>query len=144
MIDQGGGDLAKEVKRFLTGLRDPFWDHHYTLASVRADRPQALIGTARATEMLANVLFPLAIAAHPERWDAYEKLPAATTNRRVETAAARLFGGTDADEGHRWTKTAVHQQGLLQIYEDFCLQDHSDCDLCTFPERVRRFEFEVY
>ena len=144
LIEGNGGDLAKEVTKFLTGLRDPFWDHHYTLASSRIDRPLALVGAARATEMLANVFFPLAIAAHPERWEAYEKLPATTTNRRVETAAVRLFGGTSTDAGRAWTKTAVQQQGLLQIYEDFCLQDDSDCERCTFPDRVRRFEFNAY
>ena len=144
LIDQGGGDFAREVTKFLTGLRDPYWDYHYTLSSGRSDRPLALIGAARATEMLANVFFPLAIAAHPERWQAYERLPAAATNRRVETAAARLFGGGDVDAGHTWTKTAVHQQGLLQIYEDFCLQDDSDCERCTFPDRVQRFDFNVY
>ncbi len=144
LIEQSGGNFAKETTKFLTGLRDPFWDHHYTLGSTRADRPLALIGTSRATEMLANVFFPLAIAAHPERWAAYEKLPAAATNRRVETAAVRLFGGGSEEAGRPWTKTAVHQQGLLQIYEDFCLQDDSDCARCTFPERVQRFEFDVY
>ncbi len=144
LIEQSGGDFAKTATQFLTGLRDPFWDHHYTLSSARADRPLALVGTARATDMLANVFFPLAIAAHPERWAAYEKLPAAMTNRRVETAAVRLFGGGSEGAGQAWTKTAVQQQGLLQIYEDFCLQDDSDCARCTFPERVQRFEFNVY
>ncbi len=144
LIEQGGGGFARAVTKFLTGLRDPFWDHHYTLISSRSERPLALIGTSRATEMLANVFFPLAIAAHPEHWAAFEKLPAAATNRRVETAVTRLFGGGSGDAGRTWTRTAVHQQGLLQIYEDFCLQDDSNCERCTFPERVQRFEFDVY
>ena len=120
LIEQGGGDFAREVTKFLTGLRDPYWDHHYTLLSARSERPLALIGTARATEMLANVFFPLAIAAHPERWAAYEKLPAATTNRRVETAAVRLFGGgsedagTHVDEDRRPpARAAANLRGLL-------------------------------
>ena len=92
------------------------------------------------------MLFPRAIAARPERWAEYERLPAAQSNRRIETAAARLFDGGSAadDQSLRTVKTAVQQQGLLQIYEDFCLQDDSDCERCTFPERVRRFEFKPY
>ena len=140
LID-GGGDLAKAVTKFLTGLRDPFWDHQYTLASARSARPLALIGTTRAGEMLANVFFPLAIAADPRRWEAYEKLPAGSRNRRVDTAALRLFG-YEASRSDPWLKTAAHQQGLLQIYEDFCLEDDSDCAQCTFPERVCRFAFK--
>ena len=141
LIDGAPGNFAKEVTRFLTGLRDEFWDVHYTLNSARAARPQALVGASRATEMLANVFFPLAIARHPDRWVQYEKLPATTTNRRVETVVARLFG--ERANGVAWIKTAVHQQGLLQIYEDFCLRDDSNCEHCTFPERVKRFEFRA-
>ena len=140
LIDGEPEDFSKEVVRFLTGLRDEYWDHHYTLRSARTARPQALIGASRATEMLANVFFPLAIARRPERWTLYAKLPAGTTNRRVETVVARLFG--ERANGEAWIKTAVHQQGLLQIYEDFCLRDDTDCERCTFPERVKRFEFQ--
>ena len=142
LIDRKEGNLACEVIRFLTGLRDPFWDHHYTLASAPSERPQALIGATRATEMLANVFFPLAIAAQPTRWDEYQKLPAASSNRRLKTALVRLFNlDEQTAERSEWLKTAVNQQGLLQIYEDFCLQDDSGCENCPFPERVSRFEF---
>ena len=140
LIDNAPADFAKQVIRFLTGLRDEYWTHHYTLTSARAARPLALIGESRATETLANVFFPLAIAHRPERWTQYELLPITTSNRRVETVIARLFG--DRTNGAGWIKTAVHQQGLLQIYEDFCLRDDSDCEQCTFPDRVKRFEFQ--
>jgi hypothetical protein len=36
-------------------------------------------------------------------------------------------------------KTVAHQQGLLQIYEDFCLQDNSDCAHCPFPEQMQKW-----
>ena len=140
LID-GPADLTKGVTKFLTGLRDPFWDHQYTLTSAPSGRPLALIGATRAREMLANVFFPLAIAANPQRWDAYAKLPAGSSNRRVATAALRLFG-YEAGRSDPWLKTAAHQQGLLQIYEDFCLEDDSNCEQCTFPERVCRFAFK--
>lgn len=134
---------AGAILRFLGGIRDEYWDSHYTLVSARSPRPLALIGAARATEMLANVFFPVLIAAHPARWADYEKLPAALTNRRVETAATRLFGDEEPARRGRWLKKVVHQQGLLQIYEDFCLQDLSDCTVCTFPERVGSFVFQA-
>jgi hypothetical protein len=28
---------------------------------------------------------------------------------------------------------------LLQIYEDFCMQDNSDCAQCPFPEQMRKW-----
>lgn len=131
-------DPARDVPRVLGELSDPFWDCHYTLASARTPRPLALVGATRATEMLANVFFPRALASRPALWEQYAKLPAKLTNRRVETAATRLFG-TDDTAGRRqtFTRTVVHQQGLLQIYEDFCLRDASDCARCALPERLR-------
>jgi adenylate cyclase len=33
---------------------------------------------------------------------------------------------------------AVNQQGMQQLYEDFCSRDSSDCAGCPFPEMVHR------
>ncbi len=135
---------ARDVPRVLGELSDPFWNHHATLKSARSPQERALIGETRATEILANIFFPLAVAdaAHADSaWAQYAKLPAKLSNRRVETAATRLFGGAAAAKP--FLKTVVHQQGLLQIYEDFCLRDASDCARCMFPERVERFGWDA-
>jgi hypothetical protein len=65
-------------------------------------------------------------------------LPARLSNRRLETGATRLFG--DDPRRPQFTKTIAHQQGLLQIYEDFCLQDNSDCAQCPFPEQMQKWK----
>ena len=70
-------------------------------------------------------------------WSEYEKLPARLTNRRVETGAARLSG--DDPRRPRFLRTVAQQQGLLQIYEDFCLQDDSDCAQSPFPEQMQKW-----
>ena len=75
----------------------------------------------------------------PAAWEEYLRLPAELTNRRVETAAARLFGG-NAVFRRSVPSTVAIQQGLLQIYEDFCLRDASDCARCSFPERVKAWD----
>ena len=94
----------------------------------------ALIGETRGTEMLANVFFPLALATSPERWTEFSQLPATLTNTRVEVAALRLFG--DNPLGQELLKKTAFQQGLLQVYEDFCQRDASDCQRCLFPEQL--------
>lgn len=121
---------------FFAGLRHPFWNFHYTLTSEPAAKEMALIGDSRFAEILANVFLPH-FSADPDVWEKYQRRPAQLTNRRVETAAARLF----ADDPRRraFTKTIAHQQGLLQIYEDFCLQDNSDCAQCPFPEQMQKW-----
>jgi len=104
-----------------------------------------LIGESRAADILANVLFPFwaihevkaSVSPTTELWTEYAKLPAQLSNRRVETAATRLFG--DDCRQKQFLRTVAHQQGLLQIYEDFCMQDNSDCSQCPFPEQMRNW-----
>ncbi len=97
----------------------------------------ALLGDARVSDILSNIFFPLWSLQTDSVWPEYAKLPAPMSNRLVETAATRLFG-TDARRP-RFVKTVAHQQGLLQIYEDFCLQDNSDCAQCPFPEQMAKW-----
>jgi len=128
---------AKTAHDFLLDLHHPFWNFHYTLTSPAAAREMAIIGDSRIAEILANTLLPYFLAEGADVWPDYEKLPARLTNRRLETGAARLFG-SDARRP-QFTKTIAQQQGLLQIYEDFCLQDNSDCARCPFPEQMLKW-----
>lgn len=129
---------SKAAHDFLLALHHPFWSFHYTLTSERAHKEMAIIGDSRIADIVANVLLPYFLGEGAEVWPAYEKLPARLTNRRLETGATRLFGG----EARRreFTKTIAQQQGLLQIYEDFCLQDNSDCAQCPFPEQMLKWK----
>ncbi len=126
------------ARTFFLGLRHPFWDFHYTLTSDAAMKEMALVGDSRIADILANVLFPFFLAESKDIWREYKKLPAKLSNRRLETGATRLFG----NDLRRplFLKTVAHQQGLLQIYEDFCLQDNSDCAQCPFPEQMLKWK----
>jgi hypothetical protein len=128
---------SKTIENFFDKLDHPFWRVRYTLTSDPAPEPFALIGKSRAAEILANVIFPLWRAEDRDVWAEYAKLSARLGNRRLETAAARLFG--DDPRRRHFTKTIAHQQALLQIYEDFCLQDNSDCAHCPFPEQMKNW-----
>jgi len=145
-------------KRDVSAMRDffqarehAFWNFHYTLTAAASPQRMALIGESRIADILANVLFPFWLSENadpsnalpPRRagttslWTEYEKLPAQLSNRRLETAATRLFGNDSRRK--QFLRTVVHQQGLLQIYEDFCMQDNSDCAQCPFPEQMRKW-----
>lgn len=128
----------KTAHDFFLGLRHPVWNFHYTLASETAQGEMAIVGESRIAEILANVLLPYFLAEGSGIWPAYEKLRARLTNRRLETGATRLFGSDPRRA--RFTKTIAQQQGLLQIYEDFCLQDNSDCAECPFPEQMQKWK----
>ncbi|HEY2615500.1 MAG TPA: DUF2851 family protein [Chthoniobacterales bacterium] len=129
---------AARVERFFLALRHPFWNRHYTLAAPAAPAEMALVGESRIAEILANVLLPFFLTEGGDVWDSYERLPARLSNRRLKTAATRLFGSDPRLP--QFTKSIAQQQGLLQIYEDFCLQDNSDCAQCPFPEQMQKWK----
>src|SRR5436305_12880008 len=140
-----GKSSVAAASDFFQVLEHPFWNFHYTLTSEPSPKEMALIGDSRVADILANVLFPFWAAHDPEApssrntrlWIEYGKLPAQLSNRRLETAAARLFG--DDPRRKEFLRTVAHQQGLLQIYEDFCMQDNSDCAQCPFPEQMAKW-----
>ena len=131
---------------FFQTLEHPFWNFHYTLTADASPKKMALIGESRVADILANVLFPFWMAHELEAstppttslWSEYAKLPAQLSNRRLQTAATRLFGNDSRRK--EFLKTVAHQQALLQIYEDFCMQDNSDCAQCPFPEQMRKWK----
>jgi hypothetical protein len=128
---------AADIREFLADLHHNFWSVHYTLAADSAARPLALIGDSRVAEILANVIYPLALVDEREVWSDYRKVRAQLSNQSVRIAAARLFA--DDPRQREFLRPLVGQQGLLQIYEDFCLRDASDCAQCPFPEQVRNW-----
>jgi hypothetical protein len=127
----------RAVEKFFGALHHEFWNSHYTLNSQAAPKPMALTGESRIAEILANVIAPFWLSQDVNVWLEYAKLAARLSNREVETAATRLFGEDQCRE--KYLKTVAHQQGLLQIYEDFCLQDNSDCAECPFPEQMAKW-----
>jgi len=140
-----GKSSVAAANDFFQTLEHPFWNFHYTLTSEASPKKMALIGDSRVADILANVLFPFWLAHDIEPsvlptthvWTEYVKLPAQLSNRRLETAATRLFGNDSRRQ--QFLKTVANQQGLLQIYEDFCMQDNSDCAQCPFPEQMRKW-----
>src|SRR5882724_195603 len=140
-----GKSSVAAANDFFEALEHSFWNFHYTLTAAASPKKMALIGESRVADILANVLFPFWVAHDAEAstapsthlWTEYTKLPARLSNRRLETAATRLFGNDSRRQ--QFLRTVAHQQGLLQIYEDFCMQDNSDCAQCPFPEQMRKW-----
>ncbi|HSU86139.1 MAG TPA: DUF2851 family protein [Chthoniobacterales bacterium] len=132
-----GKDGLAPARQFFLELQHPFWNFHYTLTSQTSPAEMALVGDTRITEILANVILPWRHLHERAVWPDFAQLPARLTNRRIETGVARLFG--DDPRRPRFLRTVAQQQGLLQIYEDFCLQDDSDCAQCPFPEQMQKW-----
>ncbi len=129
---------AKKVIDFLATLTHPFWNFHHTLSSKPTPKAIALFGKTQALELIANHLAPLAMQEDATfSYEKFAKLRSSTRNEKLRRVAIRLFGSEALAEP--WLHRLVHQQALLQIYQDFCLEDVSDCAQCPFPEQLAQW-----
>jgi len=129
--------VAKPLVDFLHGIQHDFWSHRHTLTSSHAAQRVSLFGRSQALELIANHLAPLAM--HEDRMDqrAYHQLRNSAANDKVKRCGIRLFGSSKASLP--WMRRVCHHQALLQIYQDFCLEDFSGCHECPFPEQLAQW-----
>lgn len=127
----------KPLLDFLQELPHPFWNHHYTLTSTLSERRISLFGKAHALELAANHLIPLALAENRTTFQQYVKLRQSSPNEKVQRCAIRLFGSLKS--AMPWLRHVAHHQALLQIYQDFCLEDFTNCENCPFPEQLQQW-----
>ncbi|MBC7979794.1 MAG: DUF2851 family protein [Armatimonadetes bacterium] len=128
---------VKALTDFLHGLRHDFWSHHHTLTSARSRRAISVFGKNLALELSANHLIPLALHENRLAFPNYYKHRHSATNQKLKRCAIRLFGSLETAKP--WLRRLSHQQALLQIYSDFCLEDFSDCADCPFPEQLAQW-----
>jgi hypothetical protein len=131
----------KAANNWLAALSHPYWERHYSLGSEAIPKPVRLVGRDRLRDLLGNVVFPGAIGISPDRWNDYLGLGGVASNQKLRRATLRLFG-PDERRKKLFTRYYHQQQGLLQIYEDFCLEDASDCRGCPFPEQLAQWREE--
>jgi hypothetical protein len=132
-------DLKAAVAWFQK-LSHPFWDFHYSLQSETTPRRISLVGGSRVKDIVANVLFPLLTISGSADWNAFKSIRAELGNTLLEIVCLRLFG--EAERGQEHAHYLYQQQGLLQIFEDFCLNDRSDCRACRFPGLIANWNRE--
>jgi Protein of unknown function (DUF2851) len=124
-----------EVNCFFRQLSHPFWNEHFSLKA-KAPSPIQLIGETRIKDIIANVFFPLFWIDEPGSWTEFGRMRAELGNKRLEQVCQRLFG--DRERAGKHTKFLYQQQGLLQVFEDFCLANAESCSGCKFPELIQR------
>ncbi len=140
-----GTAVMASLLEILAVERDEYWSWQWTFRSARLAKPQPLLGAARLTDLVMNVILPWfwarATSGKNEALrqvaeNRYLAWPGAEDNTVLRLARQRLLGGTSA----RSFKTAAAQQGLLQIVRDFCNQSNAVCTDCQFPELLRTIQ----
>lgn len=126
-----------KLHNHLGSLEHHFWAHHHTLKSARTSSAIRLLGKSRIIEFFINTLYPIAIEEDENVWKSYQNLRGNAPHQKLKRCAERLFGSRE--KAKPYLKFAWQQQALLQIYQDFCLEDHSDCANCPFPEQLAQW-----
>jgi hypothetical protein len=120
---------------FLSSATDDFWSHHYTASGKRTEKPVSLLGKGRALTIAVNAFVPLGLlhartATRPDYENRvhqlYSSLPSPIANSISRLMEYRMFG---PEPRQRLARTARAQQGLLQIFADWCSDDPS-CENC--------------
>ena len=117
----------------LLGVRDPFWEKHATLTGAELAKPCRLIGEERVHDILINVFWPLVSL---DDVDAARRGLSAMTASPHSAAKLATQRTLVVQLTARQQREALVQQGLLQIFRDYCMTDCSQCRTCTFPELV--------
>jgi hypothetical protein len=123
--------------RTLLAIRDPFWEKHATLTGAELSTPCRLLGEERVHDMLINVFWPMVSLEDPEAARLALRQFSAASNGSARVASQRLL---IAALTPKQAREALVQQGLLQIFRDYCLTDCSRCQACTFPEWVKAWK----
>jgi hypothetical protein len=121
----------------LLGMRDEFWEKHATLTGSELPAPCRLLGEERAHDILINVFWPLVSLDDPAGAERGLTALNSAPNNAARIATQRMLLAPLTAKQQR---EALVQQGLLQIYRDYCLTDCSQCEACTFPELVSSWD----
>lgn len=117
--------------------QNSYWIWRNSLSSARNPAPCALIGPGRAATILTNVLVPWssAVCGQSPAREILSALPPEDDNRHARHTAHALFG---RDHNPSLYHSGLRQQGLLQIFNDFCLNSRNLCRSCPLPELFKR------
>lgn len=142
-LDQAGFTAAARGLETARGIfeercRWPFWNQRLAFSSAADTRRRtALLGASRVAAILTNVLIPFKAAegALKEGWA--NQLPPEDLSSPMRLTANHLFG-----RDHNpalYNGSGLLQQGLLQIYTDFCLNTKPGCADCPLCAAIKNF-----
>jgi hypothetical protein len=116
---------------------DSYWTWHYSWGGKKTAKPISLIGKGRAAQIVVNVVIPFSLAVarkggnlslEHKIFGAYMSSPSLPTNAVLRLMAYRLFGTVKPPASV--LAGARRQQGLIQIYQDWCSEDPA-CQQCS-------------
>jgi len=122
------GTFARGVRILFDEPAIVFWKRRLGLGGRKQERDIQVLGAERIASLLTNVFVPF-LAAAGERMDAMvSTLPADHHNELLRRTATALFG---PDHNPAFYRSGIRQQGILQVFHDFCINNRSSCSDCA-------------
>ncbi len=130
--------IIRNTESLFLELYDDHWSHYYTFGGKRSKKEGRLIGKERATVIFINIIIPVLLVYARKRDDTelekklfktYKRHSKLSPNNITRFMNYRILG-KDPQDGSV-VNTARRQQGLLQIFKDFCESDDISCDRCV-------------
>lgn len=112
----------------------PYWRRRLTFGGRIQKHEVRLIGTRRLASILSNVVLPFLAASGTDVSSLLADLPAEEDNSLIRQTAHVLFG---RDHNPALYRRGIRQQGLLQIFHDFCLNRRNACEDCRLLSAMR-------
>ena len=116
--------------------RDPhlrYWASRLSFGRPPRPSPIALIGAGRRAALLGNVVIPFLAAQGRPVAALLDAPPPEDDNALIRDVAYALLG---RDHNPDLYATSLRQQGLLQIFHDFCVNNRSACRDCPFAKAL--------
>ncbi len=130
--------IIKNTESVFLELYDDYWSYYYTFGGKRLKGPERLIGRERSSVMFVNIIIPVLLAYARKREDlvleetlfkAYKLHPKLSHNNVTKFMSCRVFGRDTQKKNI--VSNARRQQGLIQIFKDFCESDDIACKRCV-------------
>lgn len=117
-----------------------YWSRQLSFSGVTQKSDIALIGADRIAAIESNVFLPfLATRGIPVR-RLVSQIPPEHDNNVIRLTAYALFG---RDHNPALYHHGLRQQGLIQIFHDFCLNNRSACKDCPLTQALKSADFPV-
>jgi len=133
-------------RRFIDALMvdaDGYWKERYGFDIAGRSSGQRLVGQSRASEILVNAVLPAALALARREEDeplrsrvlsVYSRMPRGDWNSVTKLMRDRLF--PDGLPRSKYRLGARHQQGMLQVYSDWCSGNPGCIDCPMLDDRL--------
>lgn len=130
--------VKKGIESIFLEIFDDYWSFYYTFGGKRSTAAERLIGKDRVSEILINNIIPILLlyAKNNENIDlekrlhfVYQTHPKLSSNYITKFMANRIFG--HEKDSTEIVYNARRQQGLHQIFKDFCDSDNFLCKECA-------------